>query len=196
LEVLLVVKVMDSVKKMVLVEPRVLEVLKEKKHEQSLLRNAMSSLDAEMNAIISRSDLTDVDKVLLYDQVLQRYNVYREKLINAPNKVEVEKKKHFLSNVPSWYKQKTKQLLHQIKNMSSIGWNDLGEFVYAEQAVPESNIKELIAATVRQNKSTELRGWNEFRKALKDLNLSGFNQTPKVKKAHLNLKVKKWEVLK
>jgi len=194
--VLLVVKVMDSVKKMVLVEPRVLEVLKEKKHEQSLLRNAMSSLDAEMNAIISRSDLTDVDKVLLYDQVLQRYNVYREKLINAPNKVEVEKKKHFLSNVPSWYKQKTKQLLHQIKNMSSIGWNDLGEFVYAEQAVPESNIKELIAATVRQNKSTELRGWNEFRKALKDLNLSGFNQTPKVKKAHLNLKVKKWEVLK
>jgi len=194
--VLLVVKVMDSVKKMVLVEPRVLEVLKEKKHEQSLLRNAMSSLDAEMNAIISRSDLTDVDKVLLYDQVLQRYNVYREKLINAPNKVEVEKKKHFLSNVPSWYKQKTKQLLHQIKNMSSIGWNDLGEFVYAEQAVPESNIKELIAATVRQNKSTELRGWNEFRKALKNLNLSGFNQTPKVKKAHLNLKVKKWEVLK
>ena len=187
---------MDSVKKMVLVEPRVLEVLKEKKHEQSLLRNAMSSLDAEMNAIISRSDLTDVDKVLLYDQVLQRYNVYREKLINAPNKVEVEKKKHFLSNVPSWYKQKTKQLLHQIKNMSSIGWNDLGEFVYAEQAVPESNIKELIAATVRQNKSTELRGWNEFRKALKNLNLSGFNQTPKVKKAHLNLKVKKWEVLK
>ena len=42
---LLVVKVMDSVKKMVLVEPRVLEVLKEKKHEQSPLRNAMSSLD-------------------------------------------------------------------------------------------------------------------------------------------------------
>ena len=132
---LLVVKVMDSVKKMVLVEPRVLEVLKEKKHEQSLLRNAMSSLDAEMNAIISRSDLTDVDKVLLYDQVLQRYNVYREKLINAPNKVEVEKKKHFLSNVPSWYKQKTKQLLHQIKNMSSIGWNDLGEFVYADKNI-------------------------------------------------------------
>ena len=71
---LLVVKVMDSVKKMVLVEPRVLEVLKEKKLEQSPLLNAMSSLDAEMNAIISRSDLTDADKVLLYDQVLQRYN--------------------------------------------------------------------------------------------------------------------------
>ena len=63
---------------MVLVEPRVLEVLKEKKHEQSPLLNAMSSLDAEMNAIISRSDLTDADKVLLYDQALQRYNVYRE----------------------------------------------------------------------------------------------------------------------
>ena len=62
------------------------------------------------------------------------YNVYREKLISAPNKVEVEKKKHFdeseiLSNVPSSYKKKTKRLLHQIKNNSSIGWNDLGEFV-------------------------------------------------------------------
>jgi len=48
--------------------------------------------------------------------------------------------------------------------------------------VPDCNIKELIAATVRQNKSTELHGWNEFKKALRDLNLSGFNQTPKVKK--------------
>ena len=84
------------------------------------LRYLTSSLDAEMNAIISRSDLTDPDKVRLYDQVLQRYNVYREKHINAPNKVvEVEKKKHFdeseiLSNVPSSYKQKTKRLLHWI----------------------------------------------------------------------------------
>jgi len=192
---------MDSLKKMVLVEPRVLEILKEKKHEQSLLLNAVSSLDAEMNAFISRSDLTDADKVRLYDQVLQRYNVYREKLISPPNKDEVEKKKHFdeseiFSNVPSSYKQKTKQLLRQIKNNSSIGWNDIGEFVYAEQAVPDSNIKELIAATVRQNKSTELCGWNEFKKALKDFNLGGFNQTPKVKKTHLRPRVTKWEVLK
>ena len=77
---------------MVLVEPRVLEVSKEKKHEQSPLLNAMSSLDAETNANISRSHLTDADKVLLYDQVLQRYNIYREKLISSLNKVEVEKK--------------------------------------------------------------------------------------------------------
>jgi len=186
---------------MVLVKPRVLEVLKEKKHEQSPLLNVMSSLDAEMNAIISRSDLTDVDKVRLYDQVLQRYNAHRENLINTPNKVEVEKKKNFdeseiLSNVPTSYMQKTKQPLRQIKNNSSIGWNDLGEFVYAEQAVPDSSIKELTAATVRQNKSTEVRGWNEFKKALKDLNLSDFNQTPKVKKAHLKPRVTKWEVLK
>ena len=151
------------------------------------LLNAMSSLDAEMNAIISRSDLTEADKVRLCDQVLQRYNVYRETLISPANKVEVEKKKHFdeseiFSNVPSSYKQKTKQLLRQIKNNSSIGWNDIGEFVYAEQAVPDGNIKELIAATVRQNKSTELREWNEFKKALRDLNLSDFNQTPKVEK--------------
>ena len=82
---LLVLKVMKT---LVLFEPRVLEVLKEKKHEQSPLLNAMSCLDAEMNVIFSRSDLTDADKVLLYDQVLQRYNVYREKLISAPNKVK------------------------------------------------------------------------------------------------------------
>ena len=135
---LLVVKVMDSVKKMVLVEPRVLEVLKEKKLEQSPLRNAMSSLDAEMNAIISRSDLTDADKVLLYDQVLQRYNVYREKLISAPNKVEVEKKKHFdeseiLSNVPSSYKQKTKRLLHQIA-LEWLSWLEISNHIEIQHA--------------------------------------------------------------
>jgi len=62
--------------------------------------------------------------------------------------------------------------------------------------VPDSNIKELIAATVRQNESTELRGWNEFKKALRGLNLSGFNQPPKFYNAHLKPKVTKWEVLK
>ena len=62
--------------------------------------------------------------------------------------------------------------------------------------MPDSNVKELIAATVRQNKSTELCGWNEFKNALRDLNLSGFNQTPKIIKAHLKPKVTKWEVLK
>jgi len=58
------------------------------------------------------------------DQVLQRYNVHREKLSSAPTIVEAEKRKHFdeseiLTNVPSSYKRITNQL-GLIKDNSSI----------------------------------------------------------------------------
>lgn len=79
--------------------------MKEKKNEQLPLLSVMSSLDAEMNTVISRSDLSDADKVHLDDQVLQLFRCVRRKLSSVPTKVEVEKKKHFyeseiLCNVP------------------------------------------------------------------------------------------------
>jgi len=58
---------MDSVQKMVLVEPRVFENMKERQHEEYPLVSAMSSLDVEMNAVISGSNLPTEDKARLYD---------------------------------------------------------------------------------------------------------------------------------
>ena len=60
-------KLMDSVQKMVLVEPRVFENMKERQHEEYPLVSAMSSLDVEMNAVISGSNLPTEDKARLYD---------------------------------------------------------------------------------------------------------------------------------
>ena len=70
---------MNNVKKMVLVEPQTLEMMKSSRRENSLIQNVMSELDAEMNSVISRSDIPTSEKVKLYNQVLQRYMTYKDK---------------------------------------------------------------------------------------------------------------------
>jgi len=94
----------------------------------------------------------------LYDQIFQRFIVYKEKLTEKPAQFVVREKKDFpeskiLRSVAKQYKRKTEELLHFIKSNSSLGWNDSGEIVCDDRAVPSSNIKDLVAATAKKEKS-------------------------------------------
>jgi len=185
---------MESVKKMMLVDPRVLANLKESNTPQLPLVKVVSDLDTQMNEVLARTDLSTSEKVRLYDQILQRYMVYKEKLTEKPAQVVVREKKDFpegeiLRGVTKQYKRKTEELLGFIKSNSSLGWNDSGEFVYDDRAVPSSNIKDLIAATARNTKKSRLPGWNEFQKALQDF--QGPQPPSNSRKSKL-----KWETLK
>jgi len=71
---------MNNVKNMILVEPRAFEAMESNQLEKSPLQVAVSELDQEMNKILSRTDLPSSEKVKLYDNVLQRYMVYKNKL--------------------------------------------------------------------------------------------------------------------
>jgi len=61
---------MESVKKMVLVDPRVLTNVKESNTPQPPLVKVVSDLDTQMNDVLARTDLSTSEKVRLYDQIL------------------------------------------------------------------------------------------------------------------------------
>jgi len=61
---------MESVKKMVLVDPRVLANVKESNTPQPPLVKVVSDLDTQMNDVLARTDLSTSEKVRLYDQIL------------------------------------------------------------------------------------------------------------------------------
>jgi len=69
---------MGSVKKMMLVDPCVLANMKESNTPQPPLVKVVSDLDTQMNEVLARTDLSTSDKVRLYDQILQRYIIYRK----------------------------------------------------------------------------------------------------------------------
>jgi len=70
-----------------------------------------------------------------------------------------------------------------------LGWDNSGEFVYDDRAVPSSNIQDLIVATARNTKKSHLPGWNELQKALQDFEGPQPPSTSRKRKL-------KWEALK
>jgi len=163
---------MESVKKIILVDPRVLANMKQSNTPQPPLVKVVSDLDTQMNEALTRTDLSTSEKLRLYDQILQRYMVYKEKLTEKPAQVVVRENEDFpeseiLRGVTKQYKKKTEELLDFIKGNSLLGWNDSGEFVYDDRAVPSSNIKDLIAATARNTKKSRLPVGTSFRKRFK-----------------------------
>ena len=162
---------MNNIKKMILVELQTFEMMKSNRYEKSPIQNVMSELDAEMNSVISSSDIPTSEKVKLYNQVLQRYTTYKGKSENTPVKVRIEDRKLFtendiLKNLSTQQKAKAKELISYIKDNFTIGLNDSGEFVFDDKPIPNSNIKDLIVASVGKRKLTRLKGWKEFRGAL------------------------------
>jgi len=107
---------MESVKKMMLVDPRVLGNMKESNIPQPPLVKVVSDLDTQMNDVLALTDLSPSEKVRLHDQILQRFIVYKEKLTEKPAQIVVREKKDFpeseiLRGVTKQYKKKTEELL-------------------------------------------------------------------------------------
>jgi len=189
---------MNNVKKMVLVEPRVFETMKAKKYENTPIQNVLSELDEEMNKILTRSDLPSSEKIKLYDQVLQRYMVYKDKLNNTVQKVQIEDKKVYeeneiLKGFPNQYLSKAKQLVNFIKSNSSIGWNNTGELMFDEKPIPNTNIRDLVYTAVQKSQpQSKPNGWKVFQGALSALQAPD-NFIAKESKPKRKAKSLKWE---
>ena len=73
---------------MALVDPRMLEYVP----SQPLSANpSMRRLYDEMRSIVDRGDLSDREKVVLYNQVLMRYNIFSNKSSQQPVRVTIDK---------------------------------------------------------------------------------------------------------
>ena len=78
---------MEHARKMALVDPRMLDMLRSPPPPTDTLGKKVHALDDEMKTIIDRKDLDDRTKVTLYNQVLQRYNVLSDKHAKEPTRV-------------------------------------------------------------------------------------------------------------
>ena len=78
---------MEHARKMVLMDPRVLDTLRSPPPPTDTVGKKVQALDDEMKTILDRKDLDDGTKVTLYNQVLQRYNVLVDKRVKEPIRV-------------------------------------------------------------------------------------------------------------
>ena len=78
---------MTNVRKMALVDPRLLETLQNPM--QPSVDTTIRDLDADMTSILDRTDIEVSDKVRLYNQALLRYNDMTKTRANKPTRVVV-----------------------------------------------------------------------------------------------------------
>ena len=72
---------------MALVDPRLLDTLRSPPPPTDTLGKKVQALDDDMKTILDRKDLDDGPKMTLYNQVLQRYNVFADKHVKEPVRV-------------------------------------------------------------------------------------------------------------
>lgn len=131
------------------------------------LVRSLTDLDAEMNSILARQDITDDEKLKLYNQVLNKYLEYdrqrkeknplpvkvigsideKEKPNNSKFKNEktIEIEDEIIDSVPKNSKSKARLLINRLKRNSDVMfWNDRGELTYDGKAVPGTSIVDLV----------------------------------------------------
>lgn len=190
---------MENAKKMILIEPEVIERLK----TENVSTQNLSRLDEEMHKVL-KTKTDDREKWALYLQTLQRYlhfigedrkplqipilfdkneSVIKETVKSeqvpdgeqTPTKTNEENiytKSQLLSFIPKTYKIKGELLIDTLlKNKDKIFWNDKGTVFIKNKEIRGSNIVDLVGDVLRPLKNSSPVGWGEFALFLKDLSV-------------------------
>ena len=192
---------MEHTKKMALVEPRLLASLQQQKyhnHQPNILEQELCRLDQAMQDVLDRKDVPQEEKLNLYQQILQKYLLYKDKaeplevkVVGTPSapqepmpaaatmpvmtpvkddpKTSIESQ--IIQSAPKNLRQKASALLRRIKQDDNIEWNTKGELVYKGEVVPKSHIHDLVQDVLRKRKNHVPKGWETFAKALKESNI-------------------------
>ena len=173
---------MSHVRKMALVDPRLLKSLRENPTPLSPLPDPTSNaidttlrdLDAEMTSILDRSDADVSEKVRLYNQALLRYNDMTKARAAKPIPVVVAVKKEatatmtmpttasvveptdIVGTLPKTLQMKARQLLSRL---SAVTWNERDELIHKGVAIRGSNAVNLIHDLLRNRKTPDPVGW-------------------------------------
>ena len=167
---------MNSVRKMALVEPRMLENLQTK--SPTLL--FMNDLDKSMYDIIQEKEMSVDEKVKLYNQSLQRYLTFQSKqnvpmsisITETPSKTPRENvETSTISRLPSSLKDKAKSIFSHMKQSPLMTWNERGEFIFDGKLVPGSHIEDLMNDVLRRTGKVNPAGWQKFSEGLHNLNV-------------------------
>ena len=170
---------MLHVRKMALVDPRLLKSLRENPTPlPDAIDTALRDLDAEMTSILDGSDADESEKVRLYNQALLRYNDMTKARAAKPIPVVVEVKKEAAARTTSVVEPAdivgtlTKTL--QIKGrqlLSAVTWNERGELIHKGVAIRGSNAVDLVHDLLRNRKTPDPVGWQQFANQMRAANI-------------------------
>jgi len=150
-----------------------------------------SLMDTEMNAILKDKNLSEDDKLVKYNQVLQRYMTKlqrakrpmvfensddesendEEPLKNAPPSPQPPNMESLLDRVRQSQAQRNRseKLYQVLEKCSNIKWDAQGETKIGKKNV--GNIGELIQNCMVKKPKTALEGWDTFSVFLKNVNI-------------------------
>ena len=136
----------------------------------------MDTMDKKMQTILEREDLSEDERLKLYDQSFTRYlNVYDDyrprPVAVAPEPVKQDLiDSEILESVPKTMNAKVQLLLKKMKSSPDISWNEKEELKYKGETVQESNVVELVNV-LSKRKYFNPQGWETFGEALREANV-------------------------
>ena len=176
---------MLHVRKMALVDPRLLKSLRENPTPlpdptSNAIDTTLRDLDAEMTSILDRSDADESEKVRLYNQALLRYNdmtkaraakpipvvvaVKKEAAATMPTTASVVEPTDIVGTLPKTLQMKGRRLLQRL---SAVTWNERGELIHKGVAIRGSNAVDLI----HDRKTPDPVGWQQFANQMRAANI-------------------------
>lgn len=173
---------MELTKKMILVDPARTVVTNPTSHVTERFKDPrkrfLHTLDQSMMDVIDRVDLSDTEKVDLYNRTLTEYQSNNSSTI--PNKPPTRgssdgSEAKELIGIPQTYRGKAKDLLSLLRGEDNINWTENGIVSIKGETIPSSNITDLVRRAVSpRNLITleNLNGWDIFESFLRqDVNI-------------------------
>ena len=173
-------------KKMAIVPVRLLEEMNRWKNEQrprlppSPQVAQTSSLQKEMNSVLENEQISESEKAQRYGQALHQFQVSHKKAIGPVEEYgeqsteepkPITMKDQIMDSVPHTMRRKATLLLNMIKDHPNLRWDEHGVLEYEGKPIPGSNIIDLVNDVLRQRKGSNPRGWEQFSRGLKEVNV-------------------------
>ena len=209
---------MNHVRKMSLIPSEMVDKMKfEHRYNQASnpSKYRAMAIDRDMESILSRSDIGEKEKAILYSQLLRKYldvihpetphHVFTPHVTHPIEKVESPddsksiatpsstvqgiSSRHLLKNVPKYSQTKARRLLTSLENDANFVWNGDGEISIGGHLIKGSNIRDIIRSSSSNSKvASQPIGLESVLAYLKDnVNLSDNMITNRFWKQKLNI---------
>ena len=188
---------MEHAKKMILVEPRVLENMTRNQPIEDATNRDLKETSQSMKDILESDDAA-YDKANAYQQALwgflKRFEQYKDrplgkvqltsdsKPISSTSKSGDESTsledesgvvRDVIASVPISLRNKAGRLLKRLKSNPQVKWNELGELEYDGRVIKQSNLTDLVNDVLRKRRRTpDPLGWDVFADALRQVNVA------------------------
>lgn len=178
-------------KKMVLVDPKILETLTATRTDGPPVPDAriesLRKLNHEITEAATRPPETEqhpndraTELQQLLFQFLKRYDQTKKPVAALPQpppppttteEIDDYVVKEVMDSVPSSLKKNAQLLLERLKRDKDITWNERGEIIYRGRLINQSNLTDLVNDVLRRRKSMpDPVGWQTFATALSAMN--------------------------